>query len=173
MMKCCCCSHINSHNQVRGHRIGSTHSGAQEYPREKHKQSKVLHAYITADAIQLTQFMPPPVTYKSEIGSPSTVCQVHTGSYVSLLSPKTEFGIYRLSPNKDNHAYITRSIYHYAYSRQTQFDWKQETKKRKEANGKGRTEKKAKKKQKEKKSKENTRKAKKDKTGRGSKERER
>ena len=36
----CCCSHITSHNQVRGHRTGSSHSGAEEYPREKHKQSK-------------------------------------------------------------------------------------------------------------------------------------
>ena len=38
---CCCCrrSHINSHNQVRGHRTGSSRSGAEEYPRlgEKHK----------------------------------------------------------------------------------------------------------------------------------------
>ena len=32
---------------------------------------------------QLTQFMPPPETYKSEIGSQSTMCQVHTGAYVS------------------------------------------------------------------------------------------
>ena len=37
---CCCCSHINSRNQVRGHRTGSSHSGAEEYPREKHKQTK-------------------------------------------------------------------------------------------------------------------------------------
>ena len=29
------CSHINSHNQVRGHRTGSSHSGAEEYPRDK------------------------------------------------------------------------------------------------------------------------------------------
>ena len=29
------CSHINSHNQVRGHRTGSSHSGAGEYPRKK------------------------------------------------------------------------------------------------------------------------------------------
>ena len=48
---CCCCSHINSHNQVRGHRTGSSHSGAEEYPSEKHKQPRVVHAYITADAI--------------------------------------------------------------------------------------------------------------------------
>ena len=31
--------------------------------------------------------MPPPETYKSEIGSQSTMCQVHTGAYVSLLAP--------------------------------------------------------------------------------------
>ena len=47
--------------QVRGHRTGSGHSEAEEYPREKHKQpkvvharhkqSKVVHAFITADAI--------------------------------------------------------------------------------------------------------------------------
>ena len=37
---------------------------------------------------QLTQFMAPPETYKSEIGSQSTMCQVHTGAYyVSLLTP--------------------------------------------------------------------------------------
>ena len=46
-----CCSQFNSHNQVRGHRTGSSHSGAEEYPREKHTQPKVVHAYITADAI--------------------------------------------------------------------------------------------------------------------------
>ena len=41
---------------------------------------------------QLTQFMPPPETCKSEIGSQSTMCQVHTGAYVSLLAPvKTEY----------------------------------------------------------------------------------
>ena len=36
---------------------------------------------------QLTQFMPPPETYKSEIGSQSTMCQVQAGAYVSLLTP--------------------------------------------------------------------------------------
>ena len=36
---------------------------------------------------QLTQVMPPPETHKSEIGSQSTMCQVHTGAYVSLLTP--------------------------------------------------------------------------------------
>ena len=32
---------------------------------------------------QLTQFMLPPETYKSEIGSQSTMCQVHTSAYPS------------------------------------------------------------------------------------------
>ena len=36
---------------VRGHGTGSSHSGAEEYPREKHEQPKVVHVYITADAI--------------------------------------------------------------------------------------------------------------------------
>ena len=36
---------------------------------------------------QLTQFMPPPETFKSEIGSQSTMCQVQAGAYVSLLTP--------------------------------------------------------------------------------------
>ena len=41
---------------------------------------------------QLTQFMPPPETYKSEIGSLPTMCQVHAGAYVSLLAPgKTDY----------------------------------------------------------------------------------
>ena len=48
---CCCCSHVNSHNQLCGHRTGSSHSGAEEYPREKNtNKPKVVHAYITADA---------------------------------------------------------------------------------------------------------------------------
>ena len=41
---------------------------------------------------QLTQFMPPPETYKRKIGSQSTMCQVYTGAYVSLLAPgKTNY----------------------------------------------------------------------------------
>ena len=36
---------------------------------------------------QLTQFMPPPETHKSDIGSQSTMCQVQAGAYVSLLTP--------------------------------------------------------------------------------------
>ena len=36
---------------------------------------------------QLTQFMSPPETYKSEIGSQATMCKVQAGAYVSLLTP--------------------------------------------------------------------------------------
>ena len=39
--------------------------------------------YITADAIYASTRN----TYKSEIGSQSTMCQVHTGAYVLLLTP--------------------------------------------------------------------------------------
>ena len=36
--------------------------------------------------------MPPPETYKSEIGSQSTMCQVQAGACVSLLAPgKTDY----------------------------------------------------------------------------------
>ena len=48
------CSHMKSHNQVRGHRTGSSHSGAEEYeyPREKTQaKAKIVHAYITAAAM--------------------------------------------------------------------------------------------------------------------------
>ena len=31
----CCCSHINSHTEVRGHRTGSSHSGALAITRAK------------------------------------------------------------------------------------------------------------------------------------------
>ena len=56
----CCCSHMNSHNQVRGHRTGSSHSGMEEYPREKTHKPTVVHAYIIVDAI----LMPPPEKHK-------------------------------------------------------------------------------------------------------------
>ena len=94
---------------------------------------------------QLTQFMPPPETYKSKIGSQSTLCQVHTGACVSLLAPEKNDYNNILPPKKDYHVYISRSIYHYAYARQTQVNWRKETKKRQEHKGKERKEKKAKK----------------------------
>ena len=81
-LRTCCCFHINSHNQVRGHRAGSSHSGVEQYPRDKNT-NQTWYTHIS----QLTQFMSPPETYKSEIGSQPTMCQVHTGAYVSLLAP--------------------------------------------------------------------------------------
>ena len=60
---------------------------------------------------QLTQFMPPPETYKSEIGSQSTMCQVHTGAYVSLLAPGKS-GYIACHPRK-----TTTYIYIYIYYR--------------------------------------------------------
>ena len=57
---CCCCSHINSH-QVRGRRAGSSHSGAEEYLQGKNTlTNQRWYTHIP----QLTQFMPPPETYK-------------------------------------------------------------------------------------------------------------
>ena len=37
---CCCCSYINSDYQVRRHKTDSSHSGAEEYPREKTQTSQ-------------------------------------------------------------------------------------------------------------------------------------
>ena len=39
--------------------------------------------------------------------------------------------LYRLLPKKDYHVYIARSIYHYAYARQTQVFWKKRNKEQK------------------------------------------
>ena len=115
----CCCSYVSSHNQVRGHRTGSSHSGAEEYPREKTQTTQRWYTHIS----QVTQIMPPPETYKSEIGSQPTMCQVHTGAYVSLLAPgKPDYTA--CHPRKDYHVYISRSTYHYAYTRQTQVNWR-------------------------------------------------
>ena len=93
--------------------------------------------------------------------------------FIRLITRAWRNRLYRLPPKKDYHVYITRSIYHYAYARQTQVNCRKEIKKRKEDQGKERKEKKAKqtKKQDEKgkETKETKRKARKDKTRRGSK----
>ena len=54
-------------------------------PGKTHQQTK--GGTYTHHISQLTQFMPPPENIESEIGSQTTMCQVHTGAYVSLLSP--------------------------------------------------------------------------------------
>ena len=123
--------------------------------------------------LQLTQFMPPPETYKSEIGSSLRCAGSMSGAYVSLLAPgKTDYTA--CHPRKTN-TYITRSINHYAYARQTQVKWKKNKEQiRRERKGKEKKRRKRKKKtKKEKKEQEKTRKARKGKTRRGSKERKR
>ena len=67
------------------------------------------------------------------------MCQVHTGADVSLLTPGETDYYTDCHPRKTT-TYIlhVRSTYHYAYARQTQVNWKKETKKRKEDKGKER-----------------------------------
>ena len=62
---CCgCCSAINLHIEVRGHRTGLSHSGAEKYPREKHKRTeRCTYIYIYYIS-QLTLLIPPPETYE-------------------------------------------------------------------------------------------------------------
>ena len=111
---------------------------------------------------QLMQFMPPPETYKSEIGSPSTMCQVQAGAYVSLPTPGgTKYS--DCHPSKTT-TYILHvvCITTHTHDRHKSIGEK-ETKNRKEYKGKKRNEKrnKTKKASKEKKK---TRNARKDKT---------
>ena len=85
--------------------------------------------------------MPPPETYKSEIGSQSTVCQVQAGAYVSLLTPGgTKYS--DCHPSKTT-TYILHvvSITTHTHDRHKSIGEK-ETKERKEDEGKERKEKK-------------------------------
>ena len=87
---------------------------------------------------QLTQFTPPPETYKSEIGSQSTMCQV--GAYVSLLTPgETKYS--DCHPRKTT-TYILHvlSITTHTHDRHKSIGEK-ETKKRRQRKGKKREEK--------------------------------
>ena len=47
IMRSYCCSHNNSHNQVRGHRTGYNHSGAEEYPRENTHTTQKWYMHIS------------------------------------------------------------------------------------------------------------------------------
>ena len=129
-----CCCQINSHNQVRGHRTGSSHSGAGNTP-GKTQNNPRWYTHIS----QLTQFMPPPETYKSEIGSQSTMFQVQAGAYVSLLtSGETKYSDRR--PRKTT-TYILHvvSITPHTHDRHNSIGEKK-AKKRKEDEGKKRKE---------------------------------
>ena len=90
---------------------------------------------------QLTQFMPPPETYKSEIGSQSTMCQVQAGAYVSLLTPgETKYSDCHPSETTTYILHVV-SITTHTHDRHKSIGEK-ETKKRKEDRGKERKEKK-------------------------------
>ena len=68
------------------------------------------------------------------------MCQVHTCAYVSLLT-SGETHSTACHPRKTTTYIITRSIYHQAYARQTQVNWRKETKKITKDKGKERKEK--------------------------------
>ena len=88
-------------------------------PGIKHKQTNRWYTYIS----QLTQFIPPPETYKVKSGvSLRCVRSMLTGAYISLLAPGKKRLFYRLPPKTDYHVYITPIIgtYHYEYARHTQ-----------------------------------------------------
>ena len=144
---CCCCYHINSHNQVRGHgtipQVKNTNQRWYTHiTKLKIHSSCEIEDFVEIHVLQLTQVMPPPETYKNwiEIGSQPTMCQVHTGAYVLPPGPgKTDYTD-PLPPKKDYvpsiyeriaHINTRSSTYHYAYARQTQVNWKKETKKKK------------------------------------------
>ena len=94
-------------------------------PREKTQPTRRWYTHTS----QLTQFMPPPEKYKSEIGSQPAMCQVHVLVHTSHYS-RLEKPTIPLAP-QDYHVYIARSICHLSYARQTQVNWKKK-KKRKE-----------------------------------------
>ena len=76
----------NPHNEVRGHRTGSSLSGVEEYPRKKHthREPNVLPACIIADAIYASARR----IQKGEIEGQPMMFQVHAGTHVSLLTPE-------------------------------------------------------------------------------------
>ena len=91
---CCCCFLINSH-KIRGHRTGSSDSGAEELPqREKHRQTRGGRRNSCLRQKHI----------KRETGSQSTMCQVHTGANVSplIVAPgKTDYLVYCLPSKTD------------------------------------------------------------------------
>ena len=107
---------------------------------------------------QLTQFMPPPETYQSEIGRQPAMCQVHTGAYVSLHAPEKNVSPACHPGKTTTYIFHVAPITTHTHVR-LKSNGKKETRKRKE---KKRKEKKRKeKKRKEKKRKEKKRKEKK------------
>ena len=109
---CCCCCNIKSHNQVRSHRTGSSHSGAEEYPRENtHTTQRGTRIYHSSRNSCLHQKH---IKVKSGV---SLRCARSTCRSVRLITHAWRNQLFRLPPKEDYHVYITRSIYHYAYAR--------------------------------------------------------
>ena len=83
---CCCCSHINSHNQVRGHRTGSSHSvwswGIPQGSNTNNPRWYTRRLYHSWRNSCLHQ-----KHLKVKSGVSLRMCQVHTGAYVSFLTP--------------------------------------------------------------------------------------
>ena len=78
---------FNSHNQVRGHRTGSSRSGAEEHPREKtQNKPKVVHAYIIADAIHASSRKIQKVESGVSLRCARSIL-VHTSHYSRLKKP--------------------------------------------------------------------------------------
>ena len=112
-----------------------TLSGAEEYPRETSQTNPRWYTHIS----QLTQFMPPSETDKSETGSQLTMCQVYTGAYVSLLaSGKSDYTV--CHPRKTTYILHVVPITTHTHDRRKSIGTK-ETKKRKQDKGKKRKEK--------------------------------
>ena len=61
---CFCCSRFSFHNQVRGHRTGSNHSGAEKNANNKAQTNQRWYTHVS----ELTHVMPPPETYKMKSG---------------------------------------------------------------------------------------------------------
>ena len=91
---------VLSHNQVRAHRTGSSHSGAEEYPREKHTQPKVVHGvYITADAINSCLHQKH-IKVKLGVYDVPGPCRC-----IRLITHACRNQLFRLPPEEDYHVY--------------------------------------------------------------------
>ena len=81
----CSCYHVNLHNQVRGHRIGSSHSGVETCPWKKIKRFKsgtrIYH--IKAEESRTSGKN---TRVESEVSARRY--QAHTGTYVQDLQLK-------------------------------------------------------------------------------------
>ena len=64
---------------------------------------------------QLTQFMPPPKTYKSEDGSQSTMCQVHTTHYSRLEKPTIPLATQERLPPERHHVWHVETWFPFSF----------------------------------------------------------